>query len=119
MPQLAVQQLAQFTAQLKQLNNEAQFQELAARLREHPGLGPVIRGAGGARKIRVGMPGRGKRGGARIIYLWLPEAGQLIFLRLYAKNEAEDLTAKEKKTLATIAAGIKVQFQNAKGKKGR
>ena len=33
----------------------------------HPAVGDMIRGTGGIRKIRWTMPGRGKRGGRRIM----------------------------------------------------
>ncbi len=42
----------------------------------------------------------------------------MIFMRLYAKNETEDITAKEKKTLAAIASAIKTQFRNTREKGG-
>lgn len=36
-----------------------------------PECGDIIRGGGGVRKVRVGLEGRGKRGGARVIYFFL------------------------------------------------
>lgn len=36
--------------------------------RENPEVGDIVPGSGGVRKMRWGMPGRGKRGGLRIIY---------------------------------------------------
>ena len=38
--------------------------------RATPGLGTLIKGGGGIRKIRVAVGSRGKRGGARVIYYW-------------------------------------------------
>jgi hypothetical protein len=35
-----------------------------------PEAGDVIPGGGGLRKLRAPLPGRGKRGGARVIYYW-------------------------------------------------
>jgi len=48
-------------------------------LMQNPKLGDVIQGAGGLRKIRLSLPGRGKRGGGRIIYYHL-DAKQQIYL---------------------------------------
>ena len=46
--------------------------EAYAQLQEHlirdPEAGPVIPGSGGVRKLRWAAPGRGKRGGYRVIY---------------------------------------------------
>ena len=38
-------------------------------LLQNPQLGDVIEGTGGARKMRIALGGRGKSGGARVIYV--------------------------------------------------
>ena len=43
----------------------AQVVEMLAR---DPECGEVMQGTGGVRKVRVALPGRGKSGGARVIY---------------------------------------------------
>jgi len=48
--------------------DEEDLTELIRALVERPDLGAVISGTGGARKVRLRLPGRGKRGGARVIY---------------------------------------------------
>jgi hypothetical protein len=62
--------------------------------------GVVIPGSGGIRKLRVGVVGRGKRGGARIIYLFGGEDVPVFLLAAFAKNEKSDLTASERATLS-------------------
>ena len=57
-----------------------------------PTAWPVIRGTGGARKARVSRGGRGKSGGARVIYCVVSRRGVLYLLDIYAKSEKEDLT---------------------------
>jgi hypothetical protein len=64
-----------------------------------PTCGDLIPGTGGLRKIRIGKSGRGKRGGARVIYYFYSVDFPLLLLGLYAKNEKADLTAREKKKL--------------------
>ncbi|HEY3848608.1 MAG TPA: type II toxin-antitoxin system RelE/ParE family toxin [Acetobacteraceae bacterium] len=61
-----------------------------------PDAWPVIAGTGGARKARIALPGRGKRGGARVIYFVLTKRGALYLLDIYAKNAKEDLTSADK-----------------------
>ncbi len=52
--------------------------------------------AGGIRKIRWAMPGRGKRGGSRIIYYWVTKEDHIYLLTVYAKGAKDDLTAAER-----------------------
>jgi hypothetical protein len=49
-------------------------------------------------------PGRGKRGGARVIYYWYVEASRIYLLLLYAKNERDDLSPEQKRTLKRLVA---------------
>jgi hypothetical protein len=62
-------------------------------LSDHPNAGDVIPGASGVRKLRWGAKGKGKRGGARIIYLYVVLAARIYLLRCYAKSVRTDLTA--------------------------
>jgi hypothetical protein len=63
-----------------------------------PEAGPVIPGSGGLRKIRWELPGRGKRGGLRVIYYW-DMADRIYRLLPYKKNVQEDLTPAQLKRL--------------------
>lgn len=67
----------------------------------NPLAGDVIPGAAGARKVRWSASGRGKRGGARIIYFNYLEEGCIELFAIYPKNERENLPA------ATIKKGRK------------
>lgn len=80
------------------------FKELQSELMTNPEAGKVIEGTGGLRKLRFPDPrrGKGKRGGLRVIYYWLDEAGQFWLFTIYDKDEADNLTAKEKKALKEL-----------------
>ena len=69
---------------------------------DNPLAGDLIPGARGLRKIRAALGGRGKRGGARVIYyLWSArDCCYLVFA--YAKNEQADLTAAQMKVLGSL-----------------
>jgi|SRR6516164_688952 hypothetical protein len=76
-------------------------------LAENPKMGDTVAGAGGIRKTRLKSASKGKRGGFRVCYYYL-ESNELIYLLcLYAKNEQEDLSADEKKSLKNIANVLK------------
>ena len=72
-------------------------------LLENPHADVVILGTGGLRKIRVRAFGRGKRGGLRVIYLYLEERARIVFFAVYAKNVSDDLTPEQKRVLANAA----------------
>ena len=62
----------------------------------NPLAGDVIPGSGGLRKVRWSASGRGKRGGARVIYFLHSERLPLFLLTAYAKNERADLSAADR-----------------------
>ena len=86
---------------------EAEFLEIADYLSRHPEAGDVIKGTGGIRKMRFARPGGGKRGGYRIIHFFMTRSRPLYLLSIYAKAHKGDLSPKELKQLAKIAAAVK------------
>lgn len=59
-----------FAREREALLNAEEFRALQHDLLMHPERGEVIRGSGGARKARLKMRGKGKRGGGRVIYVY-------------------------------------------------
>jgi hypothetical protein len=57
-----------FTKKINTLLNDEEYRALQNVLVERPDSGDIIQGSGGIRKIRWGVGGQGKRGGARVIY---------------------------------------------------
>ena len=76
-------------------------------LLHNPQLGDVIEGTGGARKMRIQLEGRGKRGGGRVIYLDVFEQENLYLLFAYPKNVQEDLTSDQKKAIHKLIDAIR------------
>jgi RelE toxin of RelEB toxin-antitoxin system len=74
-----------------------------------PLCGVVVPGGESIRKVRVGFGGRGKRGGARIIYLFGGDDVPVFLLAAFAKNEKDDLTKAE---LSTMAKAVKTILAN-------
>jgi hypothetical protein len=81
---------------------DEEYRKLQAALVGKPDLGQLIRGSGGLRKVRWGLPGRGKSGGVRVIYYWVVKEDQLFMLLMYAKTEQDDLTPLQLKVLKKI-----------------
>ncbi len=59
---------------------------------QNPLAGDVIPGAEGARKVRWVASGRGKRGGARVIYFNIDEREVILLVTVYAKAEQENIS---------------------------
>lgn len=83
-------------------------------LAANPFVGDETPGTGGVRKVRVPASGRGKRGGARVIYYVYDEAHPLYALLVYAKGAKADMSSDQKKTVATLAAQLKATMRATK-----
>lgn len=88
-----------FTKRFADLLTDEEYAELQWRLLRFPEDGDVIPNSGGIRKIRYGVKGKGKRGGARVVYYLAIGRGVIFLLDIYAKNEKPDLSAFELKFL--------------------
>lgn len=86
-----------------------EYRELQKYLCQHPKAGKVIRGCGGLRKIRWNVPGRGKRGGLRVIY-YIVTQDIILMVFVFRKNEAENITAEQASILKNLAQEIKESF---------
>jgi hypothetical protein len=100
-----------FTKKIATLLNDEEYRALQNILVEMPGSWDIIQGSGGIRKMRWGASGRGKRGGARVIYYWATQHDQIFMLYAYAKNERDDLT---KEQLSVIRDVVASEFKNEK-----
>ena len=83
-----------FTRQVTTALTDESYRALQFMLVLRPDAGLLIPGAGGLRKLRWVLPGRGKRGGARVIYYWKP-TDRLYLLFMYPKNATADLTSEQ------------------------
>jgi hypothetical protein len=66
-----------------------------------PERGVLIQGGGGLRNLRFGIGGRGKRGGARVVYYFHGGHVPIFLLTVFAKNERDNLSKAELNSLAT------------------
>jgi hypothetical protein len=91
-----------FTQETVRLMSDDDLQALQAALMRQPDRGAVLRGSGGLRKVRWMRPGKGKRGGLRVIYSWHPRAATFYLLLVYPKSRQEDLTPAQVRVLRQI-----------------
>lgn len=68
----------------------------------NPEAGDIMPGCGGARKLRVARPGKGKSGGYRVITYFAGDDMPIFLLTVFGKNEKASLTKNERNDLATL-----------------
>lgn len=100
-----------YLADAERLLSPVEQKAIVDRLAAEPTCGVVIPGSHGIRKVRFGFGGRGKSGGARIIYLFGGEGLPVFILALFAKNEKADLSAAERNALGTMVAGLIANYR--------
>lgn len=81
---------------------DEELRSLQETLIEDPESGAQVAGTGGVRKIRVGVKGKGKRGGARVIYYHVRQRQVIYLLVAYDKSEAGNLSAAGKKLMRQL-----------------
>lgn len=101
-----------YLADAEKLLTEANRFAIIDALAANPTQGVLIKGAGGLRKMRVGIGVRGKRGGGRVIYWFHAPEFPVVLLAMFAKNEAVDLTSKERMVLGHVAAQLMDDFRS-------
>ena len=91
-----------FTRRVTMLLTDEEYREFQAALIADPKSGDTITGTGGLRKIRWSAPGRGKRGGVRIIYYHVDARDRIYLLVIYTKSEKDDLSQDEMRVLRRL-----------------
>jgi len=103
--------IGSFETKARELLGDSGFEEMLEFLGRRPRAGVVIQGTGGLRKVRVARPGRGKSGGARVIYYYHAPDKPLLLLLIYAKASQENLTAAQKARLGHLVDEIIMEFR--------
>lgn len=104
---LAFRHLPTFDEDAEGLMDDEDLREVQRILNENPFAGVVVPGAGGVRKLRVPLAGRGKRGGARLIYLYVHVRSVIYLITVYAKSDQADISAAGRHLMARLAKQLK------------
>lgn len=73
----------------------------------NPEAGVIMPGCGGARKLRVAKPGRGKSGGYRVITYFAGADVPVFLITVFGKGEKDNLTKAEQNDLAKLAKRLR------------
>lgn len=91
----------------KEFLDDEQERQIELALLANPEIGDVIPGTGGARKMRVALPGRGKSGGARVVYVFVQVRETVHLLLAYRKARQENLTPEQTGLVRAMVAMLK------------
>lgn len=103
-----------FLAAAAKIMDEEERGRLCSWLAAHPDDGDLVPDGHGIRKLRWAVQGRGKRGGARVIYYFHSENLPLLMLTIYLKNKKSDLTPAEEKMWGQIAKNFPKEYRRKK-----
>lgn len=90
--------------------SEAERMAVVEMLASDPQAGDLIPGAGGLRKARIPLRGRGKRGGGRIITFFHDLRMPVFLIAAYAKNDRGDLDPGQRRKAAALTDAIRAQY---------
>lgn len=93
---MTVVETPRFLEDASGLLSDEERANLVAYVGEFPEAGVLMAGTGGVRKLRWALAGRGKSGGARVIYFFQSKRMPVFLLAMYAKNECANLSAAER-----------------------
>jgi len=91
-----------FTKQIKEIASDDELRVLQTELINQPDKGDLIQGTGGFRKVRMALSGKGKSGGARVIY-YIVKADRIYLVMAYPKSRKDSLNQSEKSQLKQLA----------------
>ena len=89
---------------------DGEYRPFQQQLLEDPERGDLLVGCRGLRKVRMALGGRGKSGGARVIYLYLPEDHVLYLFLLFKKSDHANLSKSQRNQLGDLADQIKSEY---------
>jgi len=90
----------EFTRQTKKLRiSREELDFIKTIIGLNPSSGIVVRGTGGARKIRIPLRGSGKSGGYRVITFYSSPDIPVFLIDLYSKRERENITQARKNAI--------------------
>lgn len=114
---MTVVETVRFLKDASGLMPESERMRLVEFVGANPEAGDVIPETGGVRKLRWALPGGGKRGGARVIYLFHNETLPVFPLAIYGKNEKANLSKAERNAMAKAVPAIVRSYAKSRGSK--
>jgi mRNA-degrading endonuclease RelE of RelBE toxin-antitoxin system len=100
MSMLTVIETPEFIATAADIWSDEEREEFINWISANSEAGDVIQHTQGLRKVRWAASGRGKRGGARVIYVVRTKRGEVVLVTAYAKGKLDNIPAHLLRALA-------------------
>lgn len=107
---LTVVETPAFLSAAQKLLSDGERTLLVSYLAAEPAAGDLVQGTGGVRKLRWALEGRGKSGGARVIYFYHDRGMPLFLLTAYAKNARANISPAERNAMKALTAQLVKAF---------
>jgi hypothetical protein len=104
-----------FRRQAERIWSEEEIRRLIDHVALNPEVGDILQGTGGVRKMHWRASGRGRRGGARVVYFFPSPDCPIYLLLACAKAQADDLSPDERQVVSEFAAAIKALANKTQG----
>ena len=111
---VSVVETPEFLSATRRFMDDGERALLVDYLAGNPLAGDLIPGTGGVRKLRWALEGRGKRGGARVIYFYYNADLPLFALTAYAKNERADLSGADRNDFRRLTKLLVESYSRSK-----
>jgi hypothetical protein len=99
---MAVVETERFLKDTRPLMSDADREQHVVFVGANPEVGKIIPETAGVRKLRWALAGRGKRGGARVIYYYHSPRLPVFLLAAYAKSEKANLSKAERSAMKRL-----------------
>ncbi len=103
----------EFTKVITTFTDDEQLRLFQNELAKAPERWPVVAGTGGLRKARMRLSGRGKSGGARVLYLYFPRHHTVFLYWAYMKGEIETVPRHQLREIRHAVQTIKKYYEDA------
>jgi hypothetical protein len=104
---IAVAETTYYAKRAAAIMSQGERADVIETIARAPQAGDLISGTGGVRKLRIALEGRGKSGGARLIYYYQNDDWPVLLLEVFAKNEKANLSKAQRNDLAKLIADLK------------
>jgi len=112
-PLQTIVELPEYLRKAKQIGlPDSQRMEIVDFLANNPKAGIGL--GGGLRKVRIAKSGKGKSAGYRVIHFYKTENFPLFLITIFAKNEKDNLTNKERNDLVSLCKILEKTYRSRK-----